>query len=200
MSEILDFLFGSRTKARLLRFFLLNSEQEYSVNEVAQKNMLKSSQARKTINGLKKIRFIFERSRGGEKCFILNPKFPLLLELRNLIVKSNITPKTGSLARIKTVGDVKLAMVSGIFLNYPKSKADLILVVNNVNRNRLKTLMANLEAELGREVSYLLMNGDEFKYRLDMLDRFILDFLEGPHDELINKIPRLKQFIAGLKK
>jgi hypothetical protein len=33
-----------------------------------------------------------------------------------------------------------------------------------------------------------------------MLDRFLLDFLESPHDELVNKIPRLKVFIAGLKK
>lgn len=200
MSEILEFLFGSRAKSRLLRFFLLNTDRECTTREIADKNMLKITQVRKTIHGLRKIRFIIEHSRNGNRVYALNPKFPLIPELRNLIIKSNVFPNTGSLARIRSIGDVKLALASGVFLNYPKSKADLILVVNNVNRARLRTLMSNLEAELGREVSYVLMNGDEFKYRLDMLDRFLLDFLEGPHDELVNKIPRLKQFIAGLKK
>ena len=200
MAEILEFLFGSRAKSRLLRFFLLNAEREYTVRETAEKNMLKVSQAREMIHGLKKIKFIIEHSRNKEKIYTLNQKFPLIPELRSLIVKSNVYPKTGSLARIKSIGDVKLALASGVFLNYPKSKADLILVANNVNRSKLKNLMVNLEAELGREVSYVLMNSDEFKYRLDMLDRFLLDFLESPHDEMVNKIPRLKQFIAGLKK
>ena len=76
----------------------------------------------------------------------------------------------------------------------------MVLVVNNVSRPKLKNLMSNIEAEVGREISYVLMNNEEFKYRLDMLDRFLLDFLEGPHDELVNKIPRLKLFISGLKK
>jgi hypothetical protein len=76
----------------------------------------------------------------------------------------------------------------------------MVLVVNNLSRPKLKNLMSNIEAEVGREISYVLMNSEEFKYRLDMLDRFLLDFLESPHDELVNKIPRLKPFIAGLKR
>ena len=76
----------------------------------------------------------------------------------------------------------------------------MVLVANNVSHSKLKNLMGNIEAEVGKEISYVLMSGEEFKYRLDMLDRFLLDFLESPHDEIVNKIPRLKLFIAGLKK
>jgi len=32
-----------------------------------------------------------------------------------------------------------------------------------------------------------------------MLDKFILEFLEGPHEEIINKISGLKRFIANRK-
>ena len=122
------------------------------------------------------------------------------MELKGLFVKSNIYPQCNSLDKLKTIGDVKLALISGVFLNYAKSKADMVLVVNNVSRSKLKNLMSNIEAEVGKEISYVLMNNEEFKYRLDMLDRFLLDFLESPHDELVNKIPRLKPFIAGLKR
>ena len=200
MAEILEFLFGSKTKARLLRFFLMNPEQDFNTKEISIKNMLKNAQARSAINEFRKNKFIVERKRNGIRYFILNQKFPFLIELKGLFIKSNIYPQCSSLDKLRTIGDVKLALISGIFLNYPKSKADMVLVVNNVSHSKLKNLMSNIEAEVGREINYVLMNNDEFKYRLDMLDRFLLDFLEGPHDELVNKIPRLKPFISGLKK
>ena len=59
--------------------------------------------------------------------------------------------------------------------------------------------MGNLEAEIGKEINFVLMNAEEMKYRLNMLDKFLLEFFEGPHEELINKIPGLRQFIANRK-
>jgi hypothetical protein len=200
MSETLEILFGSRAKARLLRFFLQNPDHEYLLAEIAKKNLLKNFQMRKEIKDLKDIKFILERNKKGKKIFILNRDFAFYPELKNLIVKSNIYPQCRSLGKLKDIGDVKLALISGIFLNYPRSKADMVLVANNVSRGKLKNLMNNLEAEIGKEITYAFMNSDEFRYRLNMMDRFLLDFLEGPHDEIINKIPRLKQFIAGLKR
>ena len=75
----------------------------------------------------------------------------------------------------------------------------MIIVGDDIRRAKLKNLMANLEAEIGKEIDFALMSGEEFKYRLNMLDKFILEFLEGPHEELINKIPGLKHLIAKRK-
>lgn len=200
MSEILEVLFGSKVKARLLRFFLQNPDNEYPLGEITKKNLINKFQAKKEIHNLTGIKFIIERTKSGKKFYILNRSFPFYPELRSLIIKSNIYPQCKSLGKVKNIGEVKLAVASGIFLNYPRSKADMVLVANNVSRGKLKNLMKNMEAEIGKEISYVLMNNDEFKYRLNMMDRFLLDFLEGPHNEIINKIPRLRQFIAGLKK
>lgn len=200
MSEILESLFGSKTKARLLRFFLLNQEGEYAAAEVAKRNMIALPQVRKELNELKKIRFIEEKVKKGEKRYAIDQEFFFLQELASLMAKASASPQCRSLAKVRTVGDVKLLLISGVFLNHPKSKADMIMVANNVSRGKLRSVMQSLEAEIGREVSFMLMNNDEFKYRLDMLDRFILDFLEGPHEEVVNKMPGFKRFIAGLKK
>jgi hypothetical protein len=131
---------------------------------------------------------------------LLNQKFYFYFELKNLFAKSTSSPQCKSLAKLKNIGDVKLVLVSGIFLNYPKSKVDMVLVANNVSRGKLKNVMNSLEAEVGKEVNFILMNSDEFKYRLDMLDRFLLDFIEGTHMELIDKIPGFKRLISGRKK
>jgi hypothetical protein len=200
MSEVFEILFGSKSRVRVLRLFLLNPESEYNVGEIAKKNMISVASVRKELNSLKKISFVKEKNKKGVKTYSLDQQFHLYPELKSLISKSTASPESKSLSRLKGIGDVKLALVSGIFLNYPKSKVDMVLVVNNVSRSKLKNLMNSLEAEIGKEVSFALMNSEEFKYRLDMLDRFLLDFLEGPHTELVDKIPGLKRFILGLKK
>ncbi len=199
MSEILENLFGSKEKVRLLRFFLQNPEKEYELEEITRRNMLRGSGIRKELENLKKIRFIKLRSKAGKNTYTLNQDFVFYPELKNLISKANLNPQSKSLGRIKDIGNVKLAVISGAFINYHKSKADMILVADNVSRARLKNLMNNLEAEIGKEIDFALMTGEEFKYRLNMLDKFILEFLEGPHEELINKIVGLKQFIAKRK-
>lgn len=199
MSEILENLFGSKEKARLLRFFLQNPEPVFEFEEIISKNMIKSSRARAELNNLAKIRFVLKKSRGGKTAYQLNQAFNFYPELKNLIAKSNVYPQCKSLARVGKLGNIKLAVISGVFINYAKSKADMIIVGDAVSKARLKNLMASLEAEIGREINFVLMTMDEFKYRLNMLDKFVLEFLEDPHEEVINKITGLKQFIAKRK-
>lgn len=199
MSEVLENLFGSREKTRLLRFFLQNPEQEYGTQEVIKRNMLNKLKGKKELENLRKIKFVLERKRKGKNFYVLNQDFIFYPELKNLVAKDNIYPKSRNLDKIKHLGNIKLAVVSGAFINYSKSKADMILVGDGISRAKLKNLMSALEAELGKEVDFVLMTGEEFKYRLNMLDKFILEFLEGPHEEIVNKILGLKRFIAGRK-
>ena len=119
--------------------------------------------------------------------------------MKNLIAKSNTSPQCKSLEKVSKIGNVKLAVISGVFINYQKSKADMIIVGDNIGKAKLKNLMNGLEAEIGKEINFVLMTMEEFKYRLNMLDKFILEFLEGPNEEVINKITGLKQFIAKRK-
>jgi len=199
MSEILENLFGSKSKTRLLRFFLQNPEHEYSLQEIAKRNMLKNSAIRREVENLVRIKFILKRTKKGKRSYLLNQKFVFYPELKNLISKDNLYPQSKSLSRIKDIGNIKLAAISGAFINYHKSKADMILVGDGISRAKLKNLMSSLEAEIGKEIDFVLMSGEEFKYRLNMLDKFILEFLEGPHEEIINKISGLKRLIANRK-
>lgn len=201
MSLVLfDALFGSKTRARLIRFFLLNPGGEYAVSEIAAKTLLPRTEVVRELTRLSKIKFVSERSRKGRKHFVVNEEFPFATELKSLVSKLNVRAQSQVFRKLKTVGEVKLILISGLFLNYPKSKVDMILVVNNVNRSKLKNAMLHLEAEVGKDIRFVLMNSEELHYRLNMLDRFLIEFLENPYEEVINKVAELKRFIAGLKK
>lgn len=199
MSAILETLFGSKERARILRFFLQNPDTPYEFSDIKTKNMLQGAKVRKEVDLLEKIGFILKKSKKGKANYQLNGEFDFYPELKSLIAKSNVCPQCQSLKKVTKIGNVKLAVVSGAFINYPKSKADMIIVGEEISKARLKNLMNNLEAEIGKEINFVLMNMEEFKYRLNMLDKFVLEFLEGPHEEVINKVTGLKQFIAKRK-
>ena len=199
MSEILESLFGSKERARLLRIFLQNPDAPFNSMEIARRNMLKSAKIRREIEMLVRVKFIIKNTQKGKFSYRLNQDFDFYPELKNLIAKSNTSPQCKSLEKVSKIGNVKLAVISGVFINYQKSKADMIIVGDNIGKAKLKNLMNGLEAEIGKEINFVLMTMEEFKYRLNMLDKFILEFLEGPNEEVINKITGLKQFIAKRK-
>ena len=105
-------------------------------------------------------------------------------------------PDSKSLLKIKGVGDVRFAAISGTFINYYKGRADMLLVCDKVKKDKLDTLINILSAEIGKEIDFVLMDDEEFKYRLNMLDKFVLGFLEGPHEEIINRVSGLKKFLV----
>jgi hypothetical protein len=193
MPEIFSQLFESKVKARLIKFFMLNDKREYSQQEIVEKNKMSSVQITKELNRFEKMRMIIVRTKKGKRFFQTNTDFIFYPELKNLVVKSNTMPECRSLSQIKNLGKVRLALISGVFLNYPKGRADLLLVGDEMSRAKLKHLLENLEAEVGKEINYSFMSSDEFKYRTDMLDKFIMEFLEGPYEEIICKVPNLKE-------
>lgn len=197
---IFESLFGSRVRARLIRFFILNPEIEYSSAEVAEKTLLPRPEVSREILRLKKMGFVKEASRKRVKTYQMHPTFAFFPELKSLVSKSNVNIPNQMFQKLRAVGEVKLILVSGLFLNYPKGKADMILVINHAHRAKLQGVIAKLEAEIGRDVRFVLMDSEDLHYRLNMLDRFLIEFLEGPYQEVTNRIPELKRFISGLKK
>ena len=48
--------------------------------------------------------------------------------------------------------------------------------------------MLRLEAELGKELTYSMMETPEFEYRYGMYDKFIRDVIDYPHLVVLNKL------------
>lgn len=132
-------------------------------------------------------------SRPDKIVYSLNTGFEFFEELKNLILKSSPAQKDEMVKRISELGRVRLAVISGIFMNTNgsdifESPADLFIVADDVNKRRLKRLLGSLEADVGKEIKFSMMDKEEFQYRYGMFDRFIRVLLEGPHEKIINKL------------
>lgn len=132
--------------------------------------------------------------RWPQEQYVLNPDFEFFNELRALLLKASPAEKHNLAAKIQRLGRVKLAIVSGIFIDNrdniagESSPADLFIVADDVDKRRLNIFLKDLEAQVGSEIRFGLMEKEEFDYRYGMFDRFVRVLLEGPHEKIINKL------------
>lgn len=123
--------------------------------------------------------------------YILNTEFGSFFELRDLILKSLPAEKDMMVQKINKLGRIKLVVISGVFINKENPDPyipDLLMVGDDMDKNKLRTFLKAIEAEVGKEIKFVILDKDEFQYRLAMFDRFIRVLLEGPHEKLINKL------------
>ncbi len=186
--EILEQLFDSPVKVRLLKLFLRNPEQSFEMGEITRRIRADSSSCKTQLNKLESIRFILSRAKGNKKSYTVNCAFDFYNELRILVLKSSPASKEKILSRIKGLGRINLVILSGVFVDAENARADLMVVGDNINQNRMNVFFKDLEAEVGREIDYVVLTTEEFKYRYDMFDRFIRDVLEKPHEKLVNRL------------
>lgn len=206
MEQILEKLFDSVPKARVLRIFMQNPDQQFAFDTIVAKSNLKNAQARKEIHRLLKLGIILEKKisikketpgHKGKKSEIKNTKtqvysanqdFEIFQELRNLIIKSSVASKKSLLQKLKKLGRIRLAMIAGTLINNDRGRTDLLLVADDITKGKMERFLSELESEVGKQIHYTLMSKDEFIYRTNMYDRFLRDILEAPHEKIINRL------------
>lgn len=186
--EILEQLFDSPIKVRLLKFFLRNPEQSLVLKDIVRKVRGNSAVCSRQLKKLESIKFLNVRVKNGKKHYSVNPGFDFYDELGSLVLKSSPASKEKILKRLRVLGRIKLAILSGIFINSENSRIDLLVVGDAIKKKKLSDFLKDLEAEVGKEIDYVLLSTKDFKYRYDMFDRFVRDVLEKPHEKLVNKL------------
>ncbi|MDO8676777.1 MAG: hypothetical protein Q7K16_04000 [Candidatus Azambacteria bacterium] len=184
----LDAIFDSQIRARILKLFLYSPDKNFDFETIKKMLNVSSAVINKQFKSLLAVKFIIAKNVGGKKFFKVNGNFDFYDELKELIAKASPASKEKMLERLKGLGKIKLAVISGIFINSDTSRADLLVVGDGIKQSKFNNFLKALEAEVGKEVNYALMTTKEFKYRYDMYDRFVHDLLDFKHEKLINKL------------
>ena len=199
---LLEKLFGSHARVKILKLFYLNPDQVFPAPEVVGRTNTNAAIARRELRMLQDIGFIVTGSQmeelppdeEGKKPrkrkvtgFLLNKLFPLISELRDLVLTVEPVSKQELAKRLRRVGRVKLVALSGIFLKRGDSRIDMLIVGDNLKKGQLDRMLKLVESEVGKELSYAILETNDFKYRLGMNDKFIRDVFDYPHEIIIDK-------------
>lgn len=203
MTTSLEKLFGSHYRVKLIRFFLLNPTAVFPQKIVGERLKIPAPILHRELNALQQAGFIrhgsvmFPNSPAGGRAAgekrrrvrgsALQTSFPLLQELKHLVLSSSPISLRQLAETIKRTGRIKLITVSGVFLK-ADTRLDLLVVGEHIKKGAFAKALRNIEAEIGKELAYAQLSTDEFKYRLGMYDRFIREVLEHPHEHIVNKL------------
>lgn len=204
--DALGKLLGTEARAKALKLFLMNPDTKFSTIEASRQAQVNPTRFLAEVRRLVKLqvlksmstRVLVEPPAKGRKLrksrfvrtevFYANKDFPLFPELRGLMLKAAPHAKGQLASRIRRLGNVKLAILAGVFIDNPNSRTDLLIVGDGLKKSRMKSFIQWLEAGVGKELNYVAMSSQEFKYRMDMYDRFVRDVLELPRETIVNKL------------
>ena len=188
--ETLSKLFGSEVKVKIMRLFLFNPDRVFTTKDITLRVKVDSSKVRREMKGLLRMGLVKQKSTGkrGSYGFALDSGFPYMTPLQNFLI--NVEPLTSKelIKRIGKLGSIKLLVVSGVFIQESESRADLLIVGDNVKRGSLENSIKTLESEIGKELRYAYFTTEDFKYRLSMFDKLVRDILDYPHKKVLNKL------------
>lgn len=210
--NILEKLFGSVARVKVLRLFLLSPDKVFAQKEAATVLRVSKKSVSKEIRFLGAIGFLKRAMRAdaknvnrGKKIkiikvkitgFKLSPTFPFILALRNLLITASPISREKMLKFFKSKGQIKLVALGGIFsqdftAEMPATEADTkldLVVVGALKKNKVERFIKNLESEIGKELNWTLLTQLEFEHRMSMQDKLLRDLFDYPHEFLINKL------------
>lgn len=170
---------------KIMRLFLLNKGKSFISKDIVRRSRVNPLVVRKELKLLASINFIKKRSPTSLD-WSFNPSFKYAVEMEDLLVRSNTLNKGNILNDFKKVGQVKLIIISGVFIRNKDSRVDLLIVGDKMNRGKIEKEIRKLEAEIGVEIVYALFETKEFIYRLSMYDKLVRDILDFPHEILFH--------------
>ncbi len=194
---MIEQLFGSKTRVKLLHLFYTNPNRSFYVREITRKIEEQINSVRRELSNLLSIGIIKSDVSGNKLYYEVNQKYKHYDALRDMFTdvstkKEKVVAKSGGdlAERMRELGAVDLALLSGVFVREPALPID-VLIVGDVNRHKLEQLIQQLEVEEGKDLRYAVMSKDDFDYRSDLNDRFLNMVLGGKHTVLIGEIPKL---------
>jgi predicted transcriptional regulator len=190
---MIDQLFGSKTRVKLLQMFYGNPNRSFYVREITRKIDEQINSVRRELANLLSIGIITSDGTNNRLYYEVNQDFEFYAPLSEIFgapaVKQVGTKRSQSSAPVdalKALGNVELALYTGQFTRDERTGIDFLLV-GDINQTQLSKFISDLEAKEGKEIRYTVMTLDDFRYREQIKDRFIANIFAAKTQIIADK-------------
>ena len=190
---MIEQLFGSKTRVKLLQLFFSNPNRSFYVREITRKIDEQINSVRRELSNLLSIGIITSETTNNRLYYEVNQKYELYAPLAQIfggvaVAAASASEEDGDIAPVdlKPLGHVELVLLTGQFTRDERSGVDF-LVIGDINQTQLSKYVAEMEAKEGKEVRYATMTSKEFTYRRQINDRFLSKVLESKKQVLFDR-------------
>lgn len=192
LAKNLDHLFISKVRIKALKYFIFNPDIPIHLRGLVRELKEEVNAVRREVTRLTEIEFIISEIRGNRRYFLLNRDFVFLDEVLSIFHKSF---GLGGLINknINNIGEIEFAILTGSIINFLPPSPNLIdlVIIGQVDLNKLNELISESEKKLGREINYTVLKTSEFILKKKRRDAFIMDLLISNKIMLKGKIQDL---------
>lgn len=198
---MLEHLFGSKTRADMLRIFFRDPDKALYVRELTRLLNTQINAIRREIDTLLSMQLIEEKEAdltpslaAGEagaslrKYYIVNKNHILYNELRALILRSQLIDEQALLKELREKGGtLDVLLITGVFTADKRAPVDM-LIIGNVKPQRVAKSIENYETRFGSPIRYTTMTRQEFMDRRNMMDKFLFSVFESEHIFIVKEL------------
>ncbi len=178
--EIINRLFTSKVRTKLLDIFLSSPEARYYIRELERKIKEEAKNISRELQNLEAIGLLSSEKQGNQKIYTVNKDFFLYSELKGLIYKTTGVFGILKNAMVKLEG-VETAFVYGSYAtgNETQSSDVDLIVVGKLDLAALNEVINELEDTLKREINYICFDREEFEERKKKKDAFLCEVMSN---------------------
>ena len=200
---MIEQLFGSKTRAKLLQLFFSNPNRSFYVREITRKIDEQINSVRRELANLLSIGIISSDTNNNRLYYEVNQAYEHYHALSAIFgvqtaapvtqksVKQEKTesakaPENPLVAEIRKLGNVEVAVLCGQFTREDSSGIDVFLV-GDMNHTKVEQFIEGLEKQESKSLNYSFFTPQEFEYRRQVNDRFVSNVLATKKLVLIDK-------------
>ena len=193
-------LFGSKTRVKLLQLFMSNPNRAFYVREITRKVEEQINSVRRELSNLLSIGVITSDTQNNRLYYEVNQKFAQYEPLSQMFGNGSTAVKKHSKKKtlegdsvestlesdVRSLGNVQLAVLTGQFTRDETSGIDM-LIVGDINKTKLDNFISDLELVEKKEIRYVVFSESDFKYRQQIHDRFTVTVLGSKIQPIIDR-------------
>jgi len=194
---MIEQLFGSKTRVKLLQLFYSNPNRSFFVREITRKIGEQINSVRRELSNLLSIGIITSDNTNNKLYYEVNQKYEFYKPLQEIFgggVKKGLGRKMPVADEnadgivdedLKSVGHIELAVLTGQFTRDETPGVDF-LVVGDVNPNALQKYVEQMENRENKSIRYSVMRLPDFRYRQQIHDRFAVGIANAKKQVLVD--------------
>ena len=189
---MIDSLFGSKTRVKLLHLFLNNPEKSFYVREITRMIDEQINSVRRELANMVSVGIVQQDAIDNKLYYSVNEDYPYIKPLAAIFSDKNTEDGMGAASSVSwkdslgRMRGLRLAIISGKLVVGSSSAVDLLLVGDDMSAVTIKNLVKKIEKDRKIEINYAVISYDDFYCRMSVKDRFIMDIVRNKHSVLVD--------------
>lgn len=199
---MIDALFSSKTRVKLLHLFLNNPGKSFYVREITRLIGEQINSVRRELANMLNVGVITSASSDNKLYYQVDESYEHYAAFRAIFASdkealSNAQAETKSkivgdhaqkswVFKIQEIPTLRVAIAAGRLVGGKSFSSVDLLCVGDGAKKDVEKLVKSIEEELGGEVNYTVISYEDFYYRLSVRDRFITEILQSKHKVLVD--------------